>query len=318
MNRLAKLLQDIYYFNFEIVVKLLGGMDHPQRCYALAQFLGEIRTRFGYIGSGWSREKYLGTIHSVLPDISKSQAHSLLRAYWINHQKRFVELFLARQLRSDNVDLLVVFEGLEHLDGALKKGRGVILPVPHLGNERLHHIALALKGYPMAVISSHYQDHGSFARKVKIEASKRFHEVGHPGDAKWLLAMLKRNKVLQVACDAEADSKGVFVNFLGQTLLLPTGWVRLALMTGAAVFPSVLLRQTNDRHRLIVGSEFQLTHSQDRREVWKENVQRYMNAVSEFFLRRPDLIDWMNLTVRLEETKRARAAEGQAKEISNE
>lgn len=269
----------------------------------MAEILGELRTRFGYVGAGWSKGKYLRTIRTILPEIADSEAEALLRAYWVNHQKRFVELFLIDKLNSHNLNRLVEFEGLEYLDEALQRGRGVILPVPHVGNERLHHIALAIKGYPMAVISSQYEDHGPFARKVKLEASQRFHDVGHPGDALWLLKMLKENRILQIASDAEAGSNGVIVTFLGQQVLLPTGWARLALKTEAAVFPSALLRQKDNRHKLVILPKYEVCTNGDRNERLKENVQRYMDIVSQLFLERPDLIDWMNLTVRLEETE---------------
>ena len=278
-------------------------MKTPNRSYALAQFLGVLRTRCGYIGAGWSREKYLKTIKAILPKISDDDADELLKAYWVNHQKRFMELFLVRELTPDNIDRLADFEGLEHLDEALSQGRGVILPVPHIGNERLHHILLALKGYPVAVISSTYDDHGPYARKIKIEASSRFHDVGHPGDSFWLLKILRNNRVLQVACDAEAGANGVMVNFLHQNIYLPTGWVRLALKTGAAVFSSALMRQGNHRHRLVIKPAFVIDKEGDRDELFRKNVQRYMDVVSEFFHERPDLIDWMSLTVRLEETR---------------
>lgn len=315
MNAIARTLQDLHYLTFSGIVKLLGGMRTPQMSCTLAQALGALRTRFGYIGPGWSRKRYIETIRTIFPQISKSEAGSLLKAYWVNHQKSFMELFLVRELTPANLDRLVEFEGLDHLGRALERGRGVILPVPHIGNERLHHIALAVKGYPIAVISSHYDDHGSYARQVKLEASRRFHEVGYPGDSIWLLKILKRNYILQVASDAEAGSRGVLVNFLGQNLLLPTGWVRLALKTGAAVLPSALLRQKDDRYRLMIRPEFELNRTDDRRDDLRDNVQHYMNVVSDFFRDHPDLIDWMSLTVRLEETARFLKGDGREKAL---
>lgn len=303
MSALVRFLRDLYYLFFGLVVKLLGGLRSPKKNYRLAGLLGNIRTRYGYIVSDWSRERYLKTIRVVLPQLNKQEASALLQAYWVNHQKRFLELFLARELTAENIDRIVEFKGLERLDRGLERGKGVILPVPHIGNERLHHIALALKGYPMAVISSRYEDHGPYARNVKLGASKRFHDVGHPGDSGWLLRTLKSNRMLQVSPDAEAGSGGVLVTFLGQNVLLPTGWVRLTLKTGAAVFPSVLLRQTDDRHELVIYPEFEVFHGEDRQAVLRENVQRYMDWVGETFKEHPDLIDWMDLTVRLEETR---------------
>jgi len=300
-------LQGLYYLKFSVIVKLLGGMRTPQRSYAVARLLGSLRTTFGIYGPGWSKEKYSATMRTVLPDSKDHQIAEFLKAYWINHQKRFIELFLARELTPGNIDQIVVFEGLEHLDQALEKGRGVLLPVPHIGNERLHHILLALKGYPVAVVSSSYEDHGPVARRIKLDASRRFHEVGHPGDARWLLRMLKENCVLQVACDAEAGETGIIAEFLGQRILLPTGWIRLALKTGATVLPSTLLRQEDDRHKLIIRPAFEVRQNSDKIKALRDNVQRYMNTVAEVFRERPDLIDWMSLTVRIDETRVARS-----------
>ena len=93
MNTPARFLQDAFYRLFNGIVLLLGGMKTPQRSYAIATLLGNMRTHFGYIGAGWSREKYLETITSVFPDIRSPEAKQLLKAYWENHQKRFMELF---------------------------------------------------------------------------------------------------------------------------------------------------------------------------------------------------------------------------------
>ena len=302
MNSLVRLLQGLHYRNFSFLVKLMGGLNSAKNSYALAELLGKLRAHMGYVGAGWSREKYLKTIRTFFPNVGLSEAEALLKAYWVNHQKRFMELFLVRSLNASNLDKLVKFDGLERLDEALKRGNGVILPVPHIGNERLHHIALAVKGYPMAVISSKYTDHGSYARMIKLEASRQFHEVGHPGDGIWLLKMFKNNKVLQIAPDAEADANGVIVKFLSQEILLPTGWVRLAYKTEAAIFPSVLLRQQDGRHKLTILPEFKLTIMDDGKVNFKDTVQNYMEIVADIFRDNMDLIDWMNLTVRLEES----------------
>jgi len=306
MNRLAKIAQSLHYLAFHALVKSLGGLKGARRSYALATAMANFRTKYGYIGSGWSKNVYLQTIKTFLPDISQAEAENLVAAYWVNHQKRFMELFMVRELTPQKLPSVVDFEGLEHLDAALSKGHGVLLPVPHIGNERLHHILLAVKGYPMSVISSSYADHGSYARKIKIEASKHFHDVGYAGDSRWLLSALKQNRVLQIASTAEAGSQGAFVQFLGQELLLPTGWARLALKTDAPVLPSALLRMPDDRFRLVIKPEFPLVRSGNRIADLQENVQKYMDVVADFYHQRPDLVDWMTMTVRLDETRHAR------------
>ncbi len=307
MNATTKFLQDVHYRFFKNFVDLVGGLDRRKRVYAVAEIMGKWRARWGYVGRGWSREKYLSTIRRIFPEIPADRAEDLLRSYWINHQKKFMELFLTRDLDEQKLSDWVCFQGLEHLDRALEQGRGVVLPVPHIGNERLHHIALAVKGYPMAVISSRYEDHGNFAQKVKLDAARRFHEIGHPGDPVWLLRMLKENRILQIACDAEPDASSVLVRFLEQEIYFPSGWVRLALKTGARVLLSALIRQDHDRHLLVMQPEFDLERDAAKDRILQENVQRYMDGVAELYRTYPDQVDWMNLTVRLEESSMVRS-----------
>ncbi|MBI4831371.1 MAG: lipid A biosynthesis acyltransferase, partial [Candidatus Lindowbacteria bacterium] len=80
----------------------------------------------------------------------------MLKTFWRSHQKNFLELFIMPRLNSQTISRLATFEGLDHLDYALRQGKGAILAVPHFGNERFLHVALALKGYPINVLSAKY------------------------------------------------------------------------------------------------------------------------------------------------------------------
>jgi len=50
--------------------------------------------------------------------------------------------------------------------------------VPHFGNVRLHHVALALAGYPISVVSGDYHMEPAFVRRMKLQYESRVHQVG--------------------------------------------------------------------------------------------------------------------------------------------
>ena len=72
------------------------------------------------------------------------------------------------------------------------------------------------------------------------------------------------------------------------------------------MLPSVLLRQPDNRHRLVIQPEFVLNNNTDREKQIQDNIQRFMDIIAIIYTRHPDLVDWMSLTVRLDESHQAR------------
>ena len=249
MNPLTRAAMGAYYTIFRTVFRTC--VNDPKGLDRLARPLGKIRRRIGYIGSNRSPERYLNAIQEALPDVSLSEAIDILNAFWLNHQRKFLSLFLAESLTSDNIEKWVEFQGLEHLDRALESGKGVILPYPHFGNERIHHIGIALKGYRLSVVSSEYADYAAASRAAKLDPVRRIHHVGFRGGSpRWMMEWLKNNGVLQIASTAEAGTKGITLPLLSRELLLSSGWIRLSARTGAMIVPSLIRHRPGDRHLL--------------------------------------------------------------------
>ncbi|MBN1592554.1 MAG: hypothetical protein JW941_04820, partial [Candidatus Coatesbacteria bacterium] len=156
MNPVTRAARTAYYKFFETISNAL--LPKRERLFALGTLLGCIRYRVGYIGRMRSKAVYLRYLREALPHLEERERRDVLRKFWIDHEKSFLELFLIPTLTRENIDGFVQFDGLDVLDGALAKGKGVVLAVPHFGNSRLAHIALAIKGYPMNVISSRYEE----------------------------------------------------------------------------------------------------------------------------------------------------------------
>ena len=106
------------------------------------------------------------------------------------------------------------------MDKSLVEGKGIVLAVPHIGNERFLHIALALMGYTISVVSSKYEDMSKAARDARLDASKGFHHVGFLSDSpRWMIKTLKEGNILQIATTAFGGPKGIKVDVLGAAAL---------------------------------------------------------------------------------------------------
>lgn len=304
MSRLRGAVQSLYYRAFAGVVKAAGGVEALPRLDRLAAGLGGVRCRLGYIGS--RKEEYLREMEACFPHMNRQDRLNLLRRFWIEHQRRFLDLFLLPTLTAESITKLVVIENREELDRVFGLGRGVIIPAPHFGSVRLQHVALALYGYPISVVTGDWRMEPEFVRRSKLEAESRIHQVGFLSQGTgWMVEALKSGRILQIASTAQASSQGVWANLLGRRLLLPSGWVRLSRLTGAPVSPLINYRLPDGRHKIRVLPELPMIWSGNLRDDLTVNAQRLMDVFNPHLIARPEMVDWMYWLVRIKESQEA-------------
>jgi len=303
MNPILQNIRKSVYIAFDMVVQSFGGYDNFNRVFGIADFTGSIRNNLGYVG-GSSKKEYLQAVAQSFPNLTNDEHKRILKGYWREHQRIFLELFMYRAMNSDNIENLVEFSGIEHADKALTEGKGAILPVPHFGNVRLLHYALALKGYPVSVVSSEYSDDPELVRRFKLERTSDVHEIGFRGqNPKWILGALKRNRLIQIASTAEAGTVGVEVEFLHQRLFFSSGWIRLALSTGSPILPTYIQRLKDNRQRINILPPLNLQKKGNKDEIIKAAAEDLMGIFRPIYEANPDLIDWMSWMVRLREAR---------------
>ena len=142
----------------------------------------------------------------------------------------------------------VELRGREHLDAALRRGRGAVLMHPHMGPAQLPLCLLGALGYEVNQVGgggvSHElseQGRKAAALRAKLEEDipGRIHDGG--GYIRPVLRALKNNEVVLSAIDGTGGGKELGRRFqrrvLGQTMKVPVGAVFLAMKTGAALLP---------------------------------------------------------------------------------
>jgi len=302
MNPLTRLARTVYYQFFSTISKII--LPDINRLSALGSLLGNVRYRVGYVGKMRSKRWYLRYLREALPHLPETERREILRQFWIDHEKSFLELFLIPTLTKGNIDDFVQFDGLEVLDECLALGRGVVLAVPHFGNPRFLHIALAIKGYPMNVISSRYEEASDRVRQILLGPSLRWHKVGHPDTSpRWMFAALRQNEILQISPTAFGSSKGCWITFLGGRTIVSTSPVRLALSTGAALVPGFISRLQGHRHRIEIKAPLELKHDNDRERIVQSTTENLMKIVEQYAARYPDQFSWMWFVIRRQQAE---------------
>ncbi|WP_024805665.1 phosphatidylinositol mannoside acyltransferase [Nocardia sp. BMG51109] len=132
-------------------------------------------------------------------------------------------------------------DGIEHVDAALAKGRGVVLVLPHSGNWDMAGTWLVQHYGSLTTVMERLQPESLFERFLAYRASLGFEVFPLTGGEQppfpQLADRLRQNKIVCLLGERDLTGKGVPVTFFGERTWMPAGAAKLAIETGAALMP---------------------------------------------------------------------------------
>jgi KDO2-lipid IV(A) lauroyltransferase len=192
---------------------------------------------------------------------------------------------------------LVQLEGKENLDRALAAGRGVILVSAHFGNFPLLLGRLAQEGYKAGGIMKPMHDERMekiFLKKREKFGVRTIYSQPRNTCVSNTINALRNNELVFIPIDQNFGTGGVFVDFFGKKAATATGPVILAQRTRAALIPCFILRQPDDRHKIIFEPELKLEGGADPQEVILVNIQKLTNIIESYIRRYPAEWGWIH------------------------
>jgi len=244
-----------FWFPFRWAVQALPLRAAP----ALGAFLG----RGDRLLSGRRRVGRMRDNIAAGLNVEPRRAEEILLANLQSHAINMIEFMKYPQLNAHNCRRLVVWDGREHLDTALARGRGVMLCTGHFGAKQALQVALGHAGYRVNQINYHLEpDQLSFVgrrvaqrQRLRIEERIPCRFISARGSLRGAFRCLQDNEILIVAADGVGvpelmDSSFRPFPFLGKTMRFPVNYVSLAKRTGAALIPVFCVR-TGWRHRIV-------------------------------------------------------------------
>jgi len=137
-----------------------------------------------------------------------------------------------------------------HVEEGLRKGKGVILALPHLGGwEWAGFWIAALKKLPITVVVEPIEPPQLFEwfARFRRELGMTVVPLG-PAAGTEIAAALKRNEVVCLLSDRDISGGGVKVPFFGELTTLPGGPALMALRTGAPILPTAVYFAAGESH----------------------------------------------------------------------
>ena len=189
----------------------------------------------------------------------------------------------------------IAIEGIENLEKALKKGRGVIAASAHLGSFTAMGFGLAAWDYKAVFVARHARNKGveriimRISRKAgqKVIFSRPIHTC-----MRRCMQTLERNQILIIELDQNFGTEGVEVSFFNQPAMVPSGPVKLAMNTQAAIVPMFIVRINAFKHVIKIEPEIELEKHVDAEKQIRENLQKVIKVIESYILKYPG--QWVN------------------------
>lgn len=264
-------------------------LGHLPRGLALG--IGRSLGRLGYRVAGKHRKIALDNLERAFGDsLTPAEKEAIAKKVFENLSSMLFEFTRIPWLNRERLDGIVECEGIERLNAALKKEKGVIVITGHMGNWELMAAYLALNGYIMDIVVRDPDSPAfdSFIRWVRSRPGNRI--ISKHKSMRKLLKRLSENGIAGILVDQNVThSEGFFVDYFGTLACANKGPALLAAASGAVALPVFIVRE-GDKHRIIIKDEIALTSTGDKERDAIENTAKFTKAVEDIVREHPS--DW--------------------------
>ncbi|BBX16918.1 phosphatidylinositol mannoside acyltransferase [Mycolicibacterium duvalii] len=165
----------------------------------------------------------------------------LMRASLASYARYWREAFRLPSMDHEELGRKLSVDGVEMLWAALEAGRGAVMALPHSGNWDMAGVWLVQNHGSFATVAERLKPESLYNRFLAYRERLGFEVVPLSGGPRPPFEVLRDrlldNGVVCLMADRDLTRTGVQVDFFGEATLLPAGPAKLALATGAALFP---------------------------------------------------------------------------------
>ena len=226
------------------------------------------------LGASASPDRVRGTARRGYQNLLKNY-FDLFRAHGLNHAK------LKRQLAS--------VHGFEHLEGAMKQGKGVIAGSCHFGAwDMLIHLTAIFLDTKVLVPQEHLKPEKMFQLVRSMRREQGIDVVAVENSPREILRALNARRIVGLAYDRDITESGQVVQFFGAPARLPDGAVQLALKYGCPVIIGFAMREPDNRARVMIEPPLTFERSGDQPRDTRAGVEKIAAIMERVFRADPD------------------------------
>ncbi len=189
------------------------------------------------------RQATINMLHVLGPQVRETRAgrkklRRAVRKMFSYSSRNYLDAFRLPSLKPEEVKKRVTQKaGLEHLDEALARGKGVIFFSAHFGPFEFVAQWFAVNNYTLTIPVEHLADERMLELMLKLRRGQgvQFVPLGGSNALRTMIQALRKNQIVLITIDRSIQGESIEKPFFGAPARFPLGPVSLALRTGAAL-----------------------------------------------------------------------------------
>ena len=219
---------------------------------SLAPFFGNRLGDIGYYLVPIRKKHALESLGLAFPEKNMREKRRIVHNVYRNLGQVAVNHCQFPGMSDEDVLKKIRFKDENVLREAISRGKGIVLTGAHFGDWESLGMAIAVSGYPVSVVIAPI--HNPHIDKMITEQR---HGMGATLISRTGMAIrqirqeLKANHIVAMFLDQDAGKAGVFVDFFGRPASTPSGPVKFAVKTGAALILALSFPQEDGSQQVI-------------------------------------------------------------------
>jgi Kdo2-lipid IVA lauroyltransferase/acyltransferase len=232
----------------------------------------------------------------AFPEKTNAERARILRGEFTSLGRQLAELCQFPRYTLENIDDVVVYDGLENYEKAYARGKGVLFLTAHFGAWELSAFAHSLHGHWLYVVMRHLDNVYLDRLSLKYRTMHGNKTVDKDDFVRGLLAAMKAGEVVGILMDTNmTPPQGVFVDFFGIPACTASGLARIALRTDAAVVPGFTIWDTKlKKYRLRFDPAVELIRAGDIEADIVANTQKFTKIIEDYVREYPEQWLWVH------------------------
>lgn len=229
---------------------------------------------------------HLSRVLGPVPDLDRR-----VRRMFMSYGRYWAEVFWVRPRRKRAILEHAGVTGLEYIDAARERGRGIILALPHLGNWEAAGAKAEEVGIPVLAVAEALPNDRlvrwfiAVRRQLGIDViiAGRGRRVSET-----LLRTLKGGGTVALLADRDLTGRGLEVEFFGERTTIPAGPVALAERTGAALLPVGCYFNAGRGHSFVVHPPIEIPPGERRAQRVAAGAQHFARILEDIIRVAPE------------------------------
>jgi Kdo2-lipid IVA lauroyltransferase/acyltransferase len=272
-------------------IKILGVMPRPlSRAFGigLAQMVYLLHFRLRHVG--------MRNLEMIFPEKNVAERRRILRGVFTSLGRQLAELCQFPKYTPENIEEVVVYDGLENYERAYAQKKGVLFLTGHFGGWELSAFAHSLHGHWLHIVMRPMDNLYLDRLLQQYRTTHGNKTVAKDDFVRGLLAAMRAGETVGILMDTNmTPPQGIFVDFFGIPACTASGLARIALRTNAAVVPGFTIWDPElQKYRLRFDPALELIRTGDLEADIAANTQMFTKVIEDYVRKYPDQWLWVH------------------------